>query len=120
MRPQLARPVRFEIWGKVVSPARDMRRGQVVRPKLDQLDMGLFSWDCKVYPARVLRKGWLFCRPAPISLLPYGIHSSPFGSRTRGPRRASAYLSTHISTRWRGGRVGAGCSRASASRPNAL
>jgi small subunit ribosomal protein S21 len=86
MRPQLAQPVRFEIWRKVVSPTRDVRRGQVVRPKLDLFDMDLFSLDRKVYPARVLRKGWLFGRPAPMLVLPYGIHHSSPSAAARAAR----------------------------------
>jgi hypothetical protein len=47
MRPHVSAASSFEIWRKVVSPTRDVRRGQVVRPKLDKRFMGLFSWAAR-------------------------------------------------------------------------
>ena len=40
-RPHICAAGSFEIWRKVVSPTRDVRRGQVVRPKLDSFMWGL-------------------------------------------------------------------------------
>src|SRR5215470_6813583 len=37
----------FEFWRKVVSPTRDARRGQVVRPKLDRSNVGYCGFDRK-------------------------------------------------------------------------
>jgi len=51
MRPRVSAAGSFEIWRKVVSPTRDVRRGQVVRPKLDYYCMGFFQLDRKAYPA---------------------------------------------------------------------
>ena len=78
MRPHVSAASSFEIWRKVVSPTRDLRRGQVVRPKLDCYYMGFFQLDRKAYPAGVLRKSWLFGQPAPILMPPVGfIHHRP-------------------------------------------
>jgi hypothetical protein len=45
MRPHVSAAGSFEIWRKVVSPAQNVRWGQVVRPKLD-----LFIWAFSVGP----------------------------------------------------------------------
>src|SRR5258706_3457543 len=47
MRPHVSAASSFEIWRKVVSPTRGVRRGQVVRPKLDRRYMGLLSWAAR-------------------------------------------------------------------------
>jgi hypothetical protein len=41
MKPHTCAAGSFEIWRKVVSPTRDVRRSQVVRPKLDHFIWGL-------------------------------------------------------------------------------
>jgi hypothetical protein len=83
-----AQPVRSR-FGEIASPTRDVPRSQVVRPKVDNL-YGAFQLDHKVYPAKVLRKGWLFRQPAPIFSVAYPIPSSPLAA-ARG-REASAQL----------------------------
>jgi hypothetical protein len=65
MRPRVSAAGSFEIWRKIAGPTRD-RRGQVVRPKLDQDYMALFSWTTRFTLQESLRKGWLFDRPASI------------------------------------------------------
>ena len=47
MRPHVSAASSFEIWRKVVSPTRNVRRSQVVRLKLDTRYMGLFSWAAR-------------------------------------------------------------------------
>src|SRR5262245_3841380 len=54
----------FEIWGNVVSQARGARRGQVVRPKLDQRNMAP-RWPIRKgpehnSPVAEARKSWPF------------------------------------------------------------
>ena len=48
LRPRVSAAGSFEIWEKFVSPTRDVRRGQVVRPKLDRHYMDLFSWTTRL------------------------------------------------------------------------
>ncbi len=55
MRPHVSAASSFEIWRKVVSPTRDVRRGQVVRPKLDGRYVGLFSWTARL-PGKSVEK----------------------------------------------------------------
>jgi hypothetical protein len=56
MRPRVSAAGSFEIWRKVVSPTRDVRRGQVVRPKLDCCYMGFFSRTARLPGKRVFEK----------------------------------------------------------------
>jgi hypothetical protein len=44
MKPHICAADLLEIWRKVVSPTREVRRGQVVRPKLDSVIWGPLSW----------------------------------------------------------------------------
>jgi hypothetical protein len=46
-RPHVNAASSFEIWRKVVSPAQNVRWGQVVRPKLDRHYIDLFSWTTR-------------------------------------------------------------------------
>src|SRR5260221_693910 len=101
----------FEIWGKGVSPTREVRQAKSFgRSSIDAI--WPFSAGRQGYPARVLRKGWLFDRPAPMLVLPVAIwdHHHQQGEATTG----TAYLSTDIRPR----DAGCMCS-ASKSRPNA-
>jgi hypothetical protein len=83
----------FEIWRKGVSPTRDVRRAKSFG--LSSIDaIWAFSAGRQGYPARVLRKGWLFDRLAPMLVLRIAIwdHHHQQCEATRG----AAYLSTDI------------------------
>jgi hypothetical protein len=41
MRPRVSAAGSFEILGNVVSPTRDVRRGQVIRPKFEVMPLAL-------------------------------------------------------------------------------
>src|SRR6266446_166575 len=100
-----------EIWGKGVSPTREVGQAKSFgRSSIN--DIWPFSAGRQGYSARVLRKGWLFDRPAPMLVLRVAIwdHHHRQCEATRG----TAYLSTDI----RPGDAGRACS-ACKSCPNA-
>jgi len=83
----------FEIWRKTISPTREVQHAKSFgQSSIDAI--WPFSAGRQGYPARVLRKGWLFGRPAPMSVLPIGIwnHHHQQCEATR----CTAYLSIDI------------------------
>jgi hypothetical protein len=75
-----------EIWRKGVRPTRDVRQAKSFG-RSSIAAIWPFSAGLQGYPARVLRKGWLFDRPAPMLVARVAIWIITISSaRPRGAR----------------------------------